>query len=77
METGCSISYELILLFGILLDWEFNNYFVFHTQVYCNDGSPKLIEPFSLFSMTRSIGLLSYSFLMGTGKQDIVVPMVC
>ncbi|KAJ0039310.1 hypothetical protein Pint_23772 [Pistacia integerrima] len=27
-------------------------------------------------SLTRSIGLLSYSFLMGTGKQDIVVPMI-
>ncbi|XP_038712985.1 protein MICRORCHIDIA 7-like [Tripterygium wilfordii] len=27
-------------------------------------------------SPTQSIGLLSYSFLRGTGKQDIVVPMV-
>lgn len=28
------------------------------------------------FSPTQSIGLLSYTFLTSTGKEDIVVPMV-
>lgn len=28
------------------------------------------------FSATQSIGLLSYTFLKSTGKEDIVVPMV-
>lgn len=29
-----------------------------------------------VFSPTQSIGLLSYTFLRSTGKEDIVVPMV-
>lgn len=31
---------------------------------------------FICLSFTQSIGMLSYTFLRGTGKEDIVVPMV-
>lgn len=31
---------------------------------------------FIFLSFTQSIGMLSYTFLRGTGKEDIVVPMV-
>jgi len=31
---------------------------------------------FMFFSVTQSIGLLSYTFLRSTGKEDIVVPIV-
>lgn len=31
---------------------------------------------FICLSLTQSIGLLSYTFLRGTGKEDVVVPMV-
>lgn len=35
----------------------------------------ELLEHFYLRA-TQSIGLLSYTFLRSTGKEDIVVPMV-
>nr|GFC25838.1 protein microrchidia 7 [Tanacetum cinerariifolium] len=40
-----------------------------HVLVFTRNGGQDFGRP------TQSIGMLSYTFLMETGKQDIVVPM--
>ncbi|KVH97875.1 Histidine kinase-like ATPase, ATP-binding domain-containing protein [Cynara cardunculus var. scolymus] len=44
-----------------------------HSHALCISNQIPLL---SIFSSTQSIGMLSYTFLMETGKEDIVVPMV-